>query len=234
MKVAPLLFVTGTDTGVGKTVVTAALAAALADAGVGVRALKPIASGVEAGSAGEDATLLGLAARHAPKVAITLETPLSPHLAAERQGVVIDADSILAWIASERGEITLVEGVGGWEVPLTRSWRVSQLAEALAAPVLVVARNRLGVLSQVLLTVAAVHARGLTVAAIVLTPPIEDDMSVADNAHELASLCPGVPVRSMVWVAPCDRAALADAGRRLLVGNITPIPGGSRSGQNRW
>lgn len=218
MRVAPVIFVTGTDTGVGKTVVTAALAAALADAGVGVRALKPIASGVEPGSAGEDATLLGLAAQHPPKVAVALEAALSPHLAAERQGVVIDADAILRWIASERGDITLVEGVGGWEVPLTRSLRVSRLAQMLGAPVLVVARNRLGVLSQVLLTVAAVRARGLTVTAIVLTPPLQDDPSVASNAAELASLCPGIAVRSMIWVAPWNRAELADAGRRLLIG----------------
>ncbi len=217
MRVAPLVFVTGTDTGVGKTVVTAALAAALADAGVGVRALKPIASGVEAGSAGEDATLLGLAARHPPMTAVALEAPVSPHLAAERQGVVIEAGPILEWILAHRGDVTLIEGVGGWEVPLSRTWRGSTLAEMLGAPVLVVARNRLGVLSQVLLTVAAVQARGLTVAAIVLTPPVDDDPSVASNAAELASLCPGIAVRSMVWVAPWDRVALADAGRRLFV-----------------
>lgn len=216
MILGPRLFVTGTDTGVGKSVVTAALAAALADAGVRVAALKPVASGVTPGTPGDDAALLGLGAHHEPRSALRLVAPLSPHLAAEAEGVTIEPEALLAWVEREAGEVTLVEGVGGWAVPLTRAWRVSAFARALGAPVLVVARNRLGVLNHTLLTVEAVQASGLRVAGVVLTPPTEVDPSAAQNARELANLLPGVAVRSMAWVPPWDRAALVDAGRRLL------------------
>lgn len=218
MILGPELFVTGTDTGVGKSVVTAALAAALADAGVRVSALKPVASGVEPGTPGEDAALLALGAGHEPRSAVRLRAPLSPHLAAEAEGAVLDPAAILAWTRAHAGEVTLVEGVGGWSVPITRSWRVSAFAEALGAPVLVVARSRLGVLNHALLTVDAVQARGLRVSAVVLTPPPEPDASTAQNAAELAKLLPGVAVRSMAPLDPADRAALAAAGRALLAG----------------
>ncbi len=217
MIVGDLLLVTGTDTGVGKSVVTAALAAALADAGVAVAALKPIASGVDPGTPGDDAALLALGAGHPPRIYAALVAPLSPHLAAEAEGVELEPTAVVAWVAAHRGAVTLVEAVGGFEVPLTRTWRVSALARALGAPVLVGARNRLGVLNHALLTVAAVHAQGRRVAGVVLTPPTATDASTGTNAAELAALLPGVPVRSMDFVAPWDRAGLAAAGRRLLV-----------------
>ncbi len=216
MRLGARLFVTGTDTGVGKTVVTAALAAALADVGVRVKALKPVASGVVPPSAGEDAELLGFAAGHPPRSRYGLAAPLSPHLAAELEGVSIDAAAVAAFVQQEAGEVTLVEGVGGWEVPLTPSWRVSQWAEAWGAPVLVVARSRLGALNHTILTVNAVRSRGLPLAGVVLTPPLEADPSMESNATALAHLLPGVAIRVIDWVAPWDRAALARAGRRLL------------------
>jgi dethiobiotin synthetase len=216
MRVGPRLFVTGTDTGVGKTVVTAALAAALAEAGVRVRALKPVASGVAPGEVGEDAALLALADGHPPASAYTFALPVSPHLAAEAEGVRIEEARVAAWIEANRGDVTLVEGVGGWEVPLRRDWRVSAWAAALGAPVLVVARNRLGMLNHTLLTVEAVRARGLVVAGVVVTPPAEADASTGGNAAELARLLPDVAVRAMAWVPAGRRDALVGAGRALL------------------
>lgn len=216
MRVGARLFVTGTDTGVGKTVVTAALAAALAEAGVRVKALKPIASGVVPPSVGEDAEILAFAAGHPPRSCYCLAAPLSPHLAAAQEGISIEVGPLAAFILEEAGEVTLVEGVGGWEVPLTPAWRVSAWAEAWGAPVLVVARNRLGVLNHTLLTVNAVRSRGLVVAGVVLTPPLEADPSTEHNAAALHHELPGVAIRVMDRVAPWDRAALAAAGRRLL------------------
>ena len=218
MKLGPVLFVTGTDTGVGKTVVTAALAAALADAGVAVAALKPVASGVPQGEWGEDAELLGLAAGHAPKVAARFAAPVSPHLAAELEGVSLEPEELLAWVRREQAAgVTLIEGAGGWEVPLTRSWRVADFAAALGAPVLVVARNRLGMLNHTLLTVGAVAARGLPVAGVVVTPGDAEDRSSSSNAGELRGLLPGVSVREMRRINPAVRAELGVAGRQLLV-----------------
>ena len=216
MRLGSRLFVTGTDTGVGKTVVTAALAAALADAGVRVRALKPIASGVVPPSPGEDAELLGFAGGHPPRSLYRFEAPLSPHLAAALEGISVESEPLSAFLQEEAGEVTLLEGVGGWEVPLTPAWRVSAWAEAWGAPVLVVARNRLGVINHTLLTVNAVRSRGLLVAGVVLTPPLEADPSTEQNAVALQHQLPGVAIRVMEWVVPWDRAALAAAGRRLL------------------
>ncbi len=218
MRVHPRLFITGTDTGVGKSVVTAALAAALADAGVAVRALKPIASGVEPGTAGEDAGLLALAEHHPAETACAFEAPLSPHLAARDVGQVLDREAIRAWVLARCAAVTLLEGVGGWTVPLGPGWRVSDLAADFGAPVLVVARNRLGVINHTLLTVEAIRASGLTVAGLVLTPPEAAEPSVHRNAHALRELLPDLSVRAMRWVPPWDRAALASAGRALLLG----------------
>ncbi len=225
MRLGPTCFITGTDTGVGKSVTTAALAAALAAAGVAVRALKPVASGVSPGTAGEDAELLAFGAGHAAEVAYAFEAPVSPHLAAEGESRRIDDTVIAEWIAARRAAVTLIEGVGGWEVPLRRDWRVSDWAARLGAPVIVVARNRLGVLNHTLLTVEAVRRRGLLVAGVVLTPPTESDASIAHNAAELRALLPDVAVRPMPWVPPGDRAALTAAGRALLVTTPGTPPG---------
>lgn len=213
------LLVTGTDTGVGKTIVTAALAAALADVGVAVRALKPVASGVPEGDPGEDAALIGAAAGHPPAAFLRLRSPVSPHRAAAFDRVKVDAAAIVAWVHANAGDVTLVEGAGGWEVPLAADWRVSDLGVALGWPVLIVAADRLGVLNHTLLTVAAVQHAGLVVAGVVLTGP--EERGLMDNHADLVQLLSPVAVRRMPWLPSTesgvfDRALLAEAGRRLL------------------
>lgn len=222
MRLAEGLFVTGTDTGVGKTVVAAALAAALAEAGVPVRALKPVASGVEPGHPGEDASLLGFAAGHAPAGLWRLRAPLSPHRAAALEGATLDAEALVAWIDAQRGPaalngVTLVEGAGGWEVPLTADFRMSHLAAALGWPVLVVAQDRLGVLNHAFLTAQAVRRAGCVVAGIALVTGVGGDEAARYNAEDLRGLLPGVPVRRVPRLASFDRATLAAAGRALLI-----------------
>jgi dethiobiotin synthetase len=216
MRLGEGVFVTGTGTGVGKSVVTAALGAALWQAGVRVRAIKPVASGVPVGSAGEDAELLGLGAGHPPAGAFRLRAPLSPHRAAALEGASIEPDAVIGWIHDQRGEVTLVEGAGGWHVPITPRWRVSDLAQALGWPVLVVAADQLGVLNLVLLTVEAVRARGLTVAGVVLVEQESPDEAASYNAEDLRALLPDVPVRRMPRLGSMDVGALALAGRGVL------------------
>jgi len=160
------LLITGTDTDAGKTVVTAAIAAALRAQGRTVWALKPLATGGP--PPGEDATRIAAAAGHPPQVFQTALTPASPERAFKLAGQPpADWHTLLSWI---RGfdEDTLVEGVGGWEVPLGGGKRVSDLAVALGYPVVVVAGNRLGVLNHTLLTVEAIARRGLPVLGVVL------------------------------------------------------------------
>ena len=226
MRLGSSLFVTGTDTGVGKTVTTAALAAALAAAGVRVRALKPVASGTPSGEP-DDARLLGVAAGDAPRWHTSLVAAVSPHRAALLEGVALDVEAIVAWVNAHRGEVTLCEGAGGWEVPLRApsrdntdaGARVSDLAARLGWPVLVVAPNRLGVLNHTLLTVEAVRRRGLRVAGVVLAEADRRDDASATNFEDLRLLLDGVPVRALPRLADAsDPAVLAHAGRMLLAG----------------
>lgn len=209
------LFVTGTDTGVGKSVVTACLAAAARARG-SVLACKPVASGVAPGTAGEDAELLGFAAGHAPLVFHTFEAPLSPHRAAELEGRTLP-DDVLDRIRALSADVVLVEGVGGWCVPLRVDpplW-VPDLAQATGPTVLVVAADRLGVLNHTILTVRAVQDAGYTVAGVVLNRGAAPaDASSASNLDDLRRLC-AVPVEPLGSVDVASGDALLDAGRRL-------------------
>lgn len=210
------LFITGTDTGVGKSVVTAALAASAPGT---VAALKPVASGVAPGTAGEDAILLGLGAGHPPRVGLALPLPVSPHRAAAEVGLSIALDHLLAWIQEHPADHVLIEGVGGWAVPLSWTLSVADLAAAVGAPVLVVAADRLGVLNHTLLTVAAIRDRGLSVAGVVLNTagPVADEDRDARRYHldDLAALLPGTPLARLGPLGTLTRASLGHAGRGL-------------------
>lgn len=212
------LFVTGTDTNVGKSVVTACLAAALRERGT-VVACKPVASGVAPGTAGDDAEILGRAAGHAPLVFHALTAPLSPHRAAilEDRPVPLGVlDSVRALDAAH----VLVEGVGGWRVPLRLDpplW-VHDLAAATAGPVLVVAADRLGVLNHTLLTLEAIERSGFTVAGVVLNRGAGSaDASTASNLDDLR-LLGRIPVVTLASLDVHRSDALRDAGEALVRG----------------
>ncbi len=206
------LFITGTDTEVGKTWVTAALAAAMRHRGLSPVALKPLATGSP--PPGEDATQIGDAAGHAPRVFACLPDAASPDRAAIEVGRELTMPPLLEWIQSHEG-LLLVEGVGGWEVPIAPDFRVSDLAEALQLPVLLVAADRLGVLNHSLLTVDAIRARGLPLAGVVLNRFKSSDSTLSE--WNLADLrrhidAPIVPLASGL---PED---LVSAGLALLEG----------------
>lgn len=169
------LFVTGTDTGVGKTVVSAAVAAGLAGQGLAVAPYKPVLTGLdEAPQPGwpHDDELLGRAAGRRAAVPHRFGPPASPHLAAELAGVAIDFDALVAAArrAGESADVLVAEGVGGLLVPLSSEHTVRDLAAALGMPVLVAARPGLGTINHTLLTLEAARAAGLRIAAVVLTP----------------------------------------------------------------
>ena len=166
-------FVTGTDTGIGKTRVSAGLLRALAQAGVKSVGMKPVASGAEMTSEGlrnEDALALQRAAALPRDYALVnpycFAPPVAPHLAAREAGVEIGLDVIRdAYTALCRGaEVVVVEGVGGWQVPLGPGLGLPDLAQELELPVLLVVGMRLGCLNHALLTARAIRADGLTLA----------------------------------------------------------------------
>ena len=210
------LFITGTDTEVGKSIVTAALAASAIGP---IAALKPIASGVKAGEAGEDARLLGFAAQHAPEERYTWEEPVSPHRAAENSGQHAHLGETLAWIREKPCAQLLVEGVGGWRVPIGWDWGVPELAKALGYPVLLVAANRLGVINHTLLTLDAIRASGLHCTGVVLnqlapssTPP---SPAQRHNLEDLQNLLPHLCVTSFPSLRSLERPVLSEAGHAL-------------------
>ncbi len=214
----PRLFVTGTDTEVGKTVVTACLAAAFPER---ARAAKVVASGVAPNdpTGGEDAALLAFAAGHPPSVFATFEAPVSPHRAALLEGRTLDPAMLTGWLRGLRGNPLLVEGVGGWRVPITPDFDVCDAARVVDAPVLVVAADRLGVLNHTRLTIEAIRADGFEVAGVVLNRGVAtrspgDDPSTTSNLEDLRTLL-DVPVLPCERVETDDREALGSLGRAL-------------------
>lgn len=210
-------FVTGTDTEIGKSVVTACLAQAARRWGT-VLAAKPVASGVVPGTPGEDAALLGEAAGHPPLVLQTWVAPLSPHRAALAEGRPADPEALDRFCRGLRADTVLVEGVGGWRVPLrvdSTRYEVPDLARATGGRVIVVAADRLGVINHARLTVEAVRGDGLEVAGLVLnrgTAPGSE--ARATNLADLRLLL-DLPVAVLEALDPRDARAREAAGARL-------------------
>jgi len=183
-------FVTGTDTGVGKTLVSAGLLHALARHHRRVVGMKPVAAGLvpwgddwasEDAIALRSASTLAVRARSAPPV--LLPDPLSPHIAAARAGVQIDIAAIVRsyQALAAQADAVVVEGAGGFHVPLTDTLTGADLAQALALPVVLVVGLRLGCLNHALLTAEAIRARGLTLAGWVANRVDPDMLAPDDN-----------------------------------------------------
>lgn len=211
-----VVLVTGTDTGIGKTLVTAALAAALARQGRRVGVVKPVETGCRPDP--EDARTLAAAAGDTAPLAdvcpYALPDPLAPALAAERAGVRIDVAALVAHVRRRAAtvDVLLVEGAGGLLVPLTPDTSFADLAQRLDARVIVVVGSRLGAINHALLTLEALATRRIAVAGYVvnrLGP--SDDLAIATNEPLLAALST-VPCLGIVpWIA--DAAALLAALR---------------------
>lgn len=219
------LFVTGTDTGAGKTVLSAALLAAAAAAGQPVAAHKPVLTGLdsEGGEWPADHELLGLAAAMEAQAVAPLRfgPPVSPHLAAALAGRALEPQALLEQVraaaaeAQARNAALIVEGVGGLLVPLAGAFTVRELAAALELPLIVAARPGLGTINHSLLTVEAARAAGLEVRAVVLTPwPQEPSQMERSNRRTIEELA-GVEVAGLARVASPTAAALARAGEAL-------------------
>ncbi len=179
-----LVLVTGTDTGVGKTHVTCGLARVLVARGLRVLAVKPLETGAAAGS-GDGERLAEATGQREPRTALMhLRDPLTPALAADREGVTIDLDALserIGHLASGH-DVVLVEGAGGVLSPLTWSDDATTLGRRLGADrVLLVAGDRLGTISAVHTAAIALAAAGLAPAVIALSAPETPDLSTGTN-----------------------------------------------------
>jgi dethiobiotin synthetase len=211
----PGLFITGTDTGVGKTYVASLIVRALARNGFAVGVYKPAASGCSLGEAGlvsDDAVALWNAAGRPGDLEHVcpqrFAAPLAPHLAARAEGKQLDAELLRRGIDywCSRSDILVVEGAGGLMSPLGEQDYVADVAEEFGFPLVVVSRNVLGTINQTLQTLIAARAfhAGLPVAGVVLNrvlPPSAEDFSLATNRCELAARCPVPILAETLWKA---------------------------------
>jgi dethiobiotin synthetase len=222
------LGITGTDTGVGKTLVACGLASAFARRGLRVSAMKPIETGVAANDKQRDGARLVRAAGDARPLEflapLTLPDPLAPLVASRLANTPIDIDALDAAVhsASAECDVLIVEGAGGLLVPITEELSFDALFARWSLEVVIVAANKLGVINHVRLTCAAARNAGLSIRAVVLNrvAPSDPDASVADNASVIAEL-EDVRVVELPWTPDpddldvvaslCERSGLGEA-----------------------
>jgi dethiobiotin synthetase len=160
------VFIAGTDTGIGKTHVAAALVHALVASGVAAAGMKPVASGCEDGRHNDDALTLQAASSPPPSYddvnPLAFREAVAPHLAAAREGRTISLDAVAPAYARLRAQYdtVVVEGVGGWMVPLSDTLMASGIAQAWGLPVILVVGLRLGCINHALLSARAIEADG--------------------------------------------------------------------------
>ncbi|MFO7897955.1 MAG: dethiobiotin synthase [Planctomycetota bacterium] len=229
----PTLFVTGTDTEVGKTLVASALAWLLRDRGRDVGVMKPFATGCEPAGGdlvAADGACLARAAgaddRHDRVCPVRLRHPLAPTVAARLENRSLSLEPVWAALGElcERHECLIVEGIGGLLVPVTPGSLLADVAVGLGAPVLIVARAGLGTINHSLLTVDCARARGLEVAAVVLNRTVGRPGGLAEetNPAEIAARS-GVPVLGPLPY--CEGASTEDAELADLPSALAAMPG---------
>jgi dethiobiotin synthetase len=193
------LLVTGTDTGVGKTVVAAALILALRESGLRAVGFKPVESGIGDGEPADSEVLRAASGVDEPlaRPLLRLAEPLAPAVAAERAGKALDPAAVEERLRAlrSRADAVIVEGAGGLLVPLAWGYTALDLAQRMGLAVVLVARAGLGTINHTLLTIDAMRSRDVAVHAVVLngrgTPP---DLAESTNPDALARLLPDVPL----------------------------------------
>lgn len=209
---ARFFFIAGTDTDIGKTAIAAGLLRAAKGRGLRTVGLKPVAAGCDRESGvlvNADARLLQLEATHTlddrSVNPVALEPAIAPHLAAAREGRQLSAAELVSHCVAwrERADVdwVVVEGAGGWLVPLNEKETLADVCQGLRAEVILVVGMRLGCLNHALLTVRDVLARGLTLAGWVANclPPEMNELeaNIASLAERLSAPCLGrVPIAS--------------------------------------
>ena len=196
----PAYFITGTDTDVGKTTVAAGLLFAAREAGLTTAAGKPVASGCEQTPKGlRNADALALMAECSLPLTynevnpVAFEPAIAPHIAAREVGVTLTVESLLPpmqAILAKQAQFTLIEGAGGWRVPLSGQDSLSGLAQALDLPVILIVGVRLGCISHALLTAEAIARDGLQLAGWVANISAPKTSRLEENLATLAERLP--------------------------------------------
>ena len=208
MNAARGIFVTGTDTGVGKTVVAVALLRALVASGRRAVGMKPISAGTEQNaSVNADVVALGEAGNVDAPIAdrnpFAFASAIAPHLAAARVGVAIDLAVVAAAYArlASRCDVVVVEGAGGVLVPVDATHDMLDIAGILHLPVMLIVGMRLGCLNHALLSAAAIRSRGLRFAGWVANCIDPQMDAVEANVESLAARLPAPRIATIPWGA---------------------------------
>jgi dethiobiotin synthetase len=196
------VFVTGTGTEVGKTVVAAALAHTFAADGASVAVFKPAVTGLDEGGEPDHALLRRAAGSQQSDEKISpyrYGQPMSPHLAAELAGEEISPQRLLSAArgAGDSADVLVCEGVGGLLVPLAPGYLVRDLAVSMALPLAIAAPPGLGTINHTLLTIEAARAAGLAVAAVVLTPWPDEPTAIERSNRETIAKLGGLEVEAL-------------------------------------
>ena len=222
---ANALFITGTDTEIGKTVVSVLIIRALARHGFKVIGMKPVASGSKPTAQGlrnDDAEQLinasNVIASYEDVNPYAFEPAIAPHIAAREAGIDIRLEEILRryQFLSQRAEWVIVEGVGGWQVPLGEDFRVADLAVALSAPVVLVVGIRLGCINHALLSVESIRQRGGHLQAWVANICDDRGERVQENIATLDALIKQPRLGTIPFCRDLDRLQTADLKLDLL------------------
>ena len=209
------VFVASSGTGIGKTLVTAALGRQLRRAGKSVRSLKPVISGYTPETHRESDTAILLQSLERPETATTIDeispwrfaAPLSPDMAAARENRSLDLDAIVDFCRAAAGgdeDVLLIEGVGGVMVPLTREHTVLDWMAALRAPALIVVGSYLGTISHTLTAAEAVARRGIGIAGIVISESEESPVAVAETRDAIARFVADAPILTLPRLPGAD------------------------------
>lgn len=213
------LFVTGTGTGVGKTILSAVLLAAMRAAGEPVRAYKPVVTGLDEppGEWPHDHELLALAAGMEPEEVAPLRygPAVSPHLAARMAGEVIDPAALVARAGEHADRTLVVEGVGGLLVPLAEGYNVRDLAVGLGLPVVIAASPGLGTINHTLLTIESARVAGLDVRAVVVTPWPSEPSEIEASNRATITHTGAIDALTLGIIEPIDISAMATMGKLL-------------------
>ena len=228
-------FVTGTDTGVGKTVLTAAIVARLRARGDAVTVLKPVITGLDELPdpvwPHDHELLARIAGVTADEVVLaSYGPPVSPHLAAELTGRGLGLDQLVAGLEARvgPGSMAIVEGVGGLLVPLDGSHDVRDLARALGLPLVIAARPGLGTINHTLLTLEAARRAGLEPAGVVLTPWPGDPGTVERSNLETIESRGRVEVATLPAISAPEPELLTNAAAALPLERWLEWPGSDR------
>jgi len=221
-------FITGTDTGVGKTTVAAGLASAFRKKGLAVGVMKPVETGcVEKDGALVPADAIRLKEASGCKEPLDIinpyrfAPPVAPNVAARGAGVEIDLEVIVSCLSTLTNsyDVVIVEGAGGLMSPVTDTETMADLARYLTTPIVIVAPSRLGVINHTLLTALAARTTGVQVAGVILNHPAPGDTGPENNLEEIERFT-GIRVLGEIAYKKNGAPDLRDAAQRLLGGTF--------------